>query len=1029
MKKFLSVFMVFALIFGTANYVNADTSTKMHVDNELQSSIESMYLVLLNGETILMNETGGHYDAADGGAYNHALIDYFLVNGLRAYYITTVEGDLGHPNNEYSWVSGKTGPLIEQEANGTGNYKLLYMPEAPLLEVEKVAVEGDGSSVPKTTWNPGDTVWFKISVSNPTGFEFSSLELNDIETGDLERLINTSSTYQEFWVSLVAGDPGEYENEVVIDGYVEVISGPDQTATFNVASAVAQAPYVVEEPFVPYTEIDVTKLAVAGENSHEPQFYWEDGENVWFRIGVENLSNLDVQNFVFSDELLEIGDQLIDEAILIGDTTYFWLPYEGAVITDSLNEVFVTAYLEYESETLDTSDSASAEFGIMPNGDIEVVKLAVEGDQSDVPKLQWEDGETIWFKVSVTNHGNFDIVDFTYDDALLGLSDVFVNQGIPMGDTIEFWLSYEGAEISDDENVIEVWAYNDEFSEEPAYDFGLAEFEVLPNLDIAVSKVAVESDGSDVAKFEWEDGETIWFKVSVENLGNIPVQGFAYDDPLLFDNPVLAEITIPVGGSYEFWLSYVGALITDSENYILVTGFNDDYELEVSDDALAPFVVLPNPVLRVVKTAVANDLSDNPDMDWYEGDTVWFKIDLMNEGNVPFDFIKFDDVDLGIFDAYVNDGLEGVSLLPGEEFSFWLSLEDAQIGNFLNVIEARAYQDGEEYLLLDEASAEAPYYVYPIPIEYFEDFNLDKRVVSSESNPVTQTSWYIDQTITFEFTVTNTGNVPIDGLWFADPMLSVADEFLDVQLVAASSESDADTYVFYRTYNSPSVGDFTNEASIIAEYYQGEYELERVDEVDFSVRNRPVRPTYYTVTAVSNPAGVAGFTGTGTGFGFGSSYNVSFFDVSPGYQFVGWNQAPSGTITGNVSLIANFELVTYSVTAVAIPEGAATFLGERTGLRDGADYRVVIFEIADGYEFVEWLVPNSGVIDGVDVEVVAVFQPVEDIILDEEIAEEIIDELPDEELPEAGGIPLPVNILFGSAVSAIGAFMKRKNKF
>ncbi len=181
---------------------------------------------------------------------------------------------------------------------------------------------------------------------------------------------------------------------------------------------------------------------------------------------------------------------------------------------------------------------------------------------------------------------------------------------------------------------------------------------------------------------------------------------------------------------------------------------------------------------------------------------------------------------------------------------------------------------------------------------------------------------------------------------------------------------------------------------------------------------------YYTVSAVSNPAGVATFTGTGGGFIFGSAYDVQYTQIVEGYEFTGWSAANSGTISGNVNLVANFEPIaapTFDVTAVSQPAGVATFAGTLAEAEDGTAYSVSVATVEEGFEFVEWLVAPSGTIDGADVQVIAVFEEVEETILDEEVAEDI----PDEELPEAGGIPTMAFSGLGLVVAAIGKKLRK----
>lgn len=206
----------------------------------------------------------------------------------------------------------------------------------------------------------------------------------------------------------------------------------------------------------------------------------------------------------------------------------------------------------------------------------------------------------------------------------------------------------------------------------------------------------------------------------------------------------------------------------------------------------------------------------------------------------------------------------------------------------------------------------------------------------------------------------------------------------------------------------------------------------------------------YTVRVESNPAGIATFAGYGTGFSDGESYNVSIASSDPSYQFTGWAGSPSGTIAGSdVGLTANFELIAqeieeevipedlevrYDVTAVSQPAGVGTYTGQGSFV-NGDSYKVQVASIMDGYEFVRWDTPYTGVMDGADVEVVAVYaaiveEPevvVPEVVEPEEVLdEEVVPEEQPETLPETSGIPFAGFVGMGSMISGLGFVIRKK---
>lgn len=244
--------------------------------------------------------------------------------------------------------------------------------------------------------------------------------------------------------------------------------------------------------------------------------------------------------------------------------------------------------------------------------------------------------------------------------------------------------------------------------------------------------------------------------------------------------------------------------------------------------------------------------------------------------------------------------------------------------------------------------------------------------------------------------------------------------------------------------------------SILAGSYPGCYYVIYVTFEEGQIPNPEPAPLpeLYTVRAESNPAGVATFSGYGTGFQDGNSYNVAIASQEANYEFTGWSGSPSGTINGSdVNLVANFNLVElaiedevtpedlvveYEVSAITQPAGLATFTGEGF-FRNGDSYSVAIDTMVPGYEFVQWNTSHTGVVDGADVEVVAVFKEVmlEEVVLEEPVedvpeiivADEVLDEEPIPEdvetLPETGGLPF---VGFIGVMIAGSGFVLRKKK-
>ncbi|NLN95123.1 MAG: T9SS type A sorting domain-containing protein, partial [Bacteroidales bacterium] len=129
------------------------------------------------------------------------------------------------------------------------------------------------------------------------------------------------------------------------------------------------------------------------------------------------------------------------------------------------------------------------------------------------------------------------------------------------------------------------------------------------------------------------------------------------------------------------------------------------------------------------------------------------------------------------------------------------------------------------------------------------------------------------------------------------------------------------------------------------------------------------QPISYTLTLIANPS--AGGTVAGTGnYNYGNIVNINAVPNS-GYVFVNWTNLqgnvistePAATISmppNNLTLIANFEPVVYTLTLIANPTEGGTVSG-------GGNYNqgetVIINAISNtGYSFVNWTNLNGSVI-------------------------------------------------------------------
>ena len=124
-------------------------------------------------------------------------------------------------------------------------------------------------------------------------------------------------------------------------------------------------------------------------------------------------------------------------------------------------------------------------------------------------------------------------------------------------------------------------------------------------------------------------------------------------------------------------------------------------------------------------------------------------------------------------------------------------------------------------------------------------------------------------------------------------------------------------------------------------------------------------PTY-TVSAIANPSGAGTISGAGT-YASGASVTLTAAPAT-GYRFVNWSEGGTAvstsqsytfSITANRTLVANFSLVSYTISTSSIPAGGGTTSGG--GSYNYGESATVTATPLTGYRFVNWTAGGTSV--------------------------------------------------------------------
>lgn len=229
-------------------------------------------------------------------------------------------------------------------------------------------------------------------------------------------------------------------------------------------------------------------------------------------------------------------------------------------------------------------------------------------------------------------------------------------------------------------------------------------------------------------------------------------------------------------------------------------------ELTDRDRAFVDFFVPPNPSLNVIKSYVVPD--NGSILDLTLGDVVSYQILLINDG------------DVAITDVTITDTLPGIigpdcglsfprTVLPGTLIfctaHYTITTADIDAGVFVNQAIASGQYEGETIAAMGEQV---------IPPSFGASLTLQKGILANaDEDGDGQPS--IDDTLTWVFTATNEGNVPLSGVSIVDtlPGLSAMNCDTAAPVILAIGQSLICTATYTISIEDAAAGEISNFAT------------------------------------------------------------------------------------------------------------------------------------------------------------------------------------------------------------------------
>ncbi len=305
-------------------------------------------------------------------------------------------------------------------------------------------------------------------------------------------------------------------------------------------------------------------------------------------------------------------------------------------------------------------------------------------------------------------------------------------------------------------------------------------------------------------------GTTVTYSFDVTNTGNVTVHGIAIDETAFSGTGTLSPITCPVttlapGESTACTATYA---VTQADmdagrvtNTAHATGTGPDGTAVTSSPSSATVTVSQSPVLALTKTA-------SPGTVTAPGTTVTYTFDVTNVGNLTVHGIAIDETAFSGTGTLSPITCPVTTLAPGESTActatYAVTQADIDAGQVTN--SAQANGNAPDGTAVNSPSATAVVLVSQTPA-----LGITKTV-----SPATVTA--AGTTVTYTFTVTNTGNVTVHGIDIDETAFSGTGVLspvtcLDTTLVPGASITCTATYEI--TQADVEAGHVTNTAEAI----------------------------------------------------------------------------------------------------------------------------------------------------------------------------------------------------------------------
>ena len=569
----------------------------------------------------------------------------------------------------------------------------------------------------------------------------------------------------------------------------------------------------------PQAELVVTKLTLPATDG----IYDTLNEVIQYEITVVNSNDVEVSNISVADLNADLGSILPANVISIpafGVVTFtasHTITQADLDAGEVINSAVATGtdpcgvVVTDDSDDPNTADQNDDTVTLIEqNPSVSLEKAAIFNDENGDGFPQ--DGETLSYVFTISNTGNVTLNNIEVSDPLIAVigspitlspgnmdtttyfGTYVLNQAVIDSGSITNSASVEGesplgisvVDISDDpSNSTNTDTNGDGEPDDPT----VFDLEAAPELTITKTGVFIDANSDGIA----QQGETIEYTFDVSNTGNVTISGITISDPIVSvtGGPINLTPLQTDNSSFRavYTLTQDDVNLGSVTNTAIASGSSPDGSIimDTSDDPTTSdandateTTLARDPKLSLFKTAAFNDENNNGFPE--EGETITYTFDVRNTGNVTITAISITDPLLTVMGGTID-------LDPAETDSttftgiYTLLLSDINTGNVTNSATVSGTNpDGGN--VIDVSDDPTNTNNVDINGDGDPDDSTVFTLISNAQLSLEKTGGFNDEnsdgiaqvgeTISYAFTVRNTGNVTVSNINISDPLVTVS---------------------------------------------------------------------------------------------------------------------------------------------------------------------------------------------------------------------------------------------------------------